>query len=106
MEEGKLYYTISDVSQMLGVNASVLRFWESEFTELRPTKNNRGARMYKKQDIDLLKQIYHLTRECGFTLDGAKEQLRSGKNVSDEKMQIIESLNEVKQFLINLKEEL
>lgn len=106
MEENKIYYTIKDVSEMLGVNASVLRFWETEFNEIRPTKNSRGARMYKKQDVEILKQIYHLTRECGFTLEGAKEQLKAGKNVGDDKLQIIESLTEVRQFLIELKNNL
>lgn len=102
----KLYYTIGEVSEMIGVNSTVLRFWETEFKEIRPTKNQRGFRVYKKEDIDLIRQIYHLTRECGLTLEGAKEHLRAGRTANDDTMQVISSLTEVRQFLCDLKDQL
>ena len=100
----KLYYTISEVADQLGVTQSLLRFWESEFPDLRPTKNARGVRMYRQEDIDLLKRIKYLTKECGFTLDGAREQLHT-PNASDE-MQLIDTLKDVRAFLTDLKSQL
>ena len=64
----KLYHSIGEVSQMLHVNPSLLRFWETEFPAIKPHKNKKGTRYYTDDDIDLLRQIYHLTRECGYTL--------------------------------------
>ena len=58
----KLYYSISEVAEMLGVSQSLLRYWETEFSELKPSKNARGVRMYKQEDIDLLRRIHHLTK--------------------------------------------
>ncbi|MBR1792655.1 MAG: MerR family transcriptional regulator [Bacteroidales bacterium] len=72
----KLYYTIGEVAEMLKVNTSLLRFWETEFPQLRPSKNSHGSRTYTEKDIELVKRIYHLTKECGYTLDGAREQLK------------------------------
>lgn len=80
----KLYYTISEVAGMLNVNSSLLRFWETEFPQLRPAKNRHGSRTYTEKDIELVKRIYHLTKECGYTLDGAREQLKKRrKGTSD-----------------------
>jgi len=100
----KLYYTISEVADQLGVNQSLLRFWESEFTELRPTKNARGVRMYRQEDIDLLKRIKYLTKDCGFTLDGAREQLHTPD--ASNKMQLIDTFKDIRAFLVNLKSQL
>ena len=72
----KLYYPIGEVAQMLNVNPSLLRYWETEFPSIRPHKNKKGTRYYTDDDIALLRQIYHLTRECGYTLEGARERLR------------------------------
>ena len=99
----KLYYSISEVAAELGVSQSMLRFWESEFPELRPAKNARGVRMYRQEDIDLLRRIIFLTKECGFTLDGAREQLHKG---SDDEMHIIDTLKQTREFLVNLKAQL
>lgn len=99
----KLYYTIGEVSKMLDVNPSLLRFWETEFPSLQPHKNKKGTRYYTPSDIDLLKRIYHLTRDCGYTLDGVREQLRTNDKL-DEKMQLVETLTEAKNFLLELKD--
>lgn len=73
----KLYYSIKEVAEMLNVNTSLLRFWESEFPQLKPNKTTGGARVYTEKDIALVREIYRLTKECGFTLDGARQQLKS-----------------------------
>ena len=101
----KLYYTIGEVADMLGVAPSVLRFWESEFDGLHPVKNSKGNRCYTARDIDLLKRIYYLTRECGYTLDGAREQLRR-RPEGDPKLEAIAHLTQVRDFLTKLKAEL
>ena len=105
MENKKLYYSIGEVSEMLGEPQSVLRFWETEFNELRPVKNKRGVRSYTERDIDLLKRIRHLTRDCGYTLDGVREQLRV-RSLDDPKQDIINNLTEVRRTLVALKETL
>lgn len=73
----KLYYSIGEVAEMFEVNASLIRFWEKEFPQLQPRKNNRGNRVYGKKDIELFKKIHHLVKEKGFTLEGAKNALRT-----------------------------
>ena len=101
----KLYYTIGEVSAMLGERPSVLRFWESEFDCLHPVKTSRGTRSYTAHDIELLRRIRYLTRECGYTLEGAREQMRT-RPVDDPKMQVINNLQQVRSFLQDLKESL
>ncbi len=100
-----MYYSIGEVAEMLGVNTSMLRFWETEFKELRPAKNKRGTRSYTQQDIDLLRRIHYLTKECGLTLDGARQQLKSDK-APDRNLQIVETLTELKNFLVQMKQNL
>ena len=105
MENGKLYYSIGEVSEMLDVNPSLLRFWETEFDCLRPKKNKKGTRSYTSEDIELLRRIHYLTKVCGFTLDGTREQLRNDKG-PDKNMQLVRTINEVRDFLVSLKEEI
>lgn len=101
--ESKLYYSIGEVAEMLGVNTSMLRFWENEFKELRPSKNKRGTRSYTQQDIELLRRIHYLTKECGMTLEGARQQLKVDKS-PDKNMQVVDTLKEMKSFLVKLKQ--
>ncbi len=101
----KLYYSIGEVAAMLGVRTSVLRFWESEFDCLKPVKTSRGARNYTEHDIELLRRIHYLTRECGYTLEGAREQMRT-RPIEDPRMAMVNSLTEVRNFLVELKEQL
>lgn len=101
----KLYYSIGEVSEMLGEPQSVLRFWETEFDCIRPVKNRRGSRSYTAHDIDLLRRIHYLTRDCGYTLEGAREQLRQ-RPVDDPKMEVINNLQQVRNFLVDLKNQL
>ena len=105
MENKKLYYSIGEVAEMLGEPQSVLRFWESEFPSLQPVKNKRGVRSYTERDIELLKRIRHLSRDCGYTLEGVREQLRV-RVLDDPKQEVINRLTEVRKFLVDLKETL
>ena len=99
----KLYYTIGEVAEIVGEQPTVLRFWESEFKQIRPVKNKRGVRSYTEHDIDILRRIHHLTRECGYTLEGARERLRQDNNL-DDSVQLVKTLTETRQFLVSLKE--
>ncbi len=99
----KLYYTIGEVAEIVGEQPTVLRFWESEFKQIRPVKNKRGVRSYTEHDIDILRRIHHLTRECGYTLEGAREQMRT-RPLEDPKMELVNNLKEVRSFLTELKE--
>lgn len=101
--EKKLYYTIGEASEMVGEPATVLRFWESEFTQIKPVKNKRGVRSYTEHDIEILRRIHHFTRDCGYTLDGAREQMRT-RPIDDPKMALVNNLKEVRSFLAELKE--
>jgi DNA-binding transcriptional MerR regulator len=103
--ETKLYYSIGEVAEILGVNTSMLRFWESEFKEIRPSKNKRGTRSYTQQDIDLLRRIHYLTKECGLTLEGVRQQLKNDK-APDKNMQVVDTLKEIKKFLVQMKQNL
>ncbi len=72
----RLYWPIGEVAEQMGVNTSLIRYWEKEFGMIRPKRTGRGDRLYTTKDIDLLKRIKHLVKEQGFTLQGAREQLR------------------------------
>ncbi len=75
----KLFYKIGEVAKMFRVNVSLIRFWEKEFNILKPKKNKKGNRMFTKKDVDNLTIIYHLVKERGFTLEGAKQKLKENK---------------------------
>ena len=109
MEENtdKLFYTITEVAEMFKVNASLIRFWEKEFEVLKPRKSNKGNRLYTKKDIENLRVIYHLVKEKGFTLQGAKEKLKEKPVESQNKnLEAIEKLQRVKTFLQDLKKQI
>jgi DNA-binding transcriptional MerR regulator len=102
----KIYYTIGEVAELFEVNQSLIRFWEKEFDILKPQKNKKGNRLFTKTDLDNLRLIYHLVKERGYTLQGAKEKLRQNREDVINAMEIIDSLNKVKGFLLDLKKEL
>ena len=102
----KLYFSIGEAAEILGVNTSLIRFWEKEFIILKPKKNKKGNRQFTKEDIENLKVIYHLVKERGFTLQGAKEKLKKGKKSTKKEVDIVESLENVKSFLLDLKNEI
>jgi len=76
----KMYYGIGEVAEAFDVNASLIRFWEKEFDILRPKKNAKGNRKFTPEDIKNLELIYHLVKERGFTLEGAKIHLKEQKH--------------------------
>jgi DNA-binding transcriptional MerR regulator len=102
----KFYHTITDVSQMFELNDSTLRYWESEFTQLHPKKNRKGDRRYTKEDILVVDKIYTLLKEKGYTLKGAKEELKSMIKTEKLNEKVIKKLNKVKKNLMLLKVEL
>jgi DNA-binding transcriptional MerR regulator len=102
----KRYYTMGEVSELFGVNASQVRFYEKEFEILQPKKNKKGNRLFTAEDVENLKIIFHLVKEKGFTLQGAKEHLKVNKEVVKENQRVIDSLESLKQFLLEVKEQL
>lgn len=104
----KLYYTIGEVSDMFGVNASTLRFWETEFSKLKPQKNRRGDRKYTEKDIRTLERIYTLVKERGFTIEGAKKEMRNkkGNAMSQSKEALIQKLEGIKAGLTQIRSKL
>jgi DNA-binding transcriptional MerR regulator len=102
----KLYFTIGDVAKRFGVATSLIRYWEQEFENIRPKKNSKGNRKYTKDDIKEIETVYHLVKEKGYTLQGAREMIESKRNVVDNQKDILDSLNKVKSFLLELKQEL
>jgi DNA-binding transcriptional MerR regulator len=102
----KRYYKIGEVSKAFGVNTSLVRFWEQEFEILKPKKNNKGNRLFTGADLQNLKLIYHLVKEKGFTLDGAKKRMKSNPKAVIGNHKIISHLENIKQELINIKNQL
>ena len=102
----KRYYGIGEVAKAFGVNTSLIRFWEKEFNALKPKKNAKGNRKFTPEDIKNLQLIYHLVKERGFTLDGAKIHLKESKQKTLENFQIIEKLERIKAELTKIKEQL
>jgi DNA-binding transcriptional MerR regulator len=105
-ETTKLYFSIGEVAEMFNVNTSLIRFWEKEFDILKPMKNKKGNRMFSKTDVDNLRIIFHLVKERGFTLQGAKDKLKENKEETVNTVEIVNSLNRVKDFLLELKKEI
>ncbi len=104
----KLYYSMGEVAEMFDVNQSLLRHWESQFPILRPKRNKKGNRLFTPQDVEHLKQIYHLVKECGMTLEGAKRAMRgqrSGRGVSRD-VELMERLQRIRALLVEVREEL
>ncbi|MBQ5874353.1 MAG: MerR family transcriptional regulator [Alistipes sp.] len=103
----KIYYSMGEVAEMFDVNQSLIRHWESKFDCLRPHKNKRGNRMFTADDVEKLKQIYHLVKERGMTLEGARKVMRgaSGKELARE-TELLERLQRIRSALVEVREEL
>ncbi len=102
----KRYYSIGEVAEKFGVATSLIRFWESEFSTIKPKKNRKGNRQFTKNDLESIQLVYHLVKERGFTLNGAKEMLKNDSSSLHGKMEVIDSLSRVKSFLVELRNEL
>ena len=103
-ENLKRYYSISEVAELFGVSKSLIRFWEGEFDMLKPHKNSKGDRRFTPQNIEQIKEIYHLVKERGFTLSGAKQELKDRHQRDKEKQTVIETLERVRNLLVELKD--
>ena len=102
----KRYYGIGEVAKAFAVNTSLIRFWEKEFDALKPKKNAKGNRKFTPEDINNLKLIYHLVKERGFTLEGAKTHLKEEKQKTLSNFDIISKLEGIKNQLTKIKEQL
>lgn len=102
----KRYYGIGEVAKAFKVNTSLIRFWEKEFKILKPKKNAKGNRKFTPEDINNLKLIYHLVKERGFTLEGAKTHLKEGQQQVLDRFEIISKLKDIKAQLVKIKSEL
>jgi len=102
----KRYYKIGEVAKAFNVNASLIRFWDKEFDVLKPKKNNKGNRLFTQEDIKNLQLIYHLVKEKGFTLDGAKNKLKENPEKVVSNHDIIARLQAVKSELTTIKNQL
>lgn len=99
----KQYYGIGEVAEMFGLNTSLLRYWETEFDILKPRKNRKGDRHFRPEDIKNLTLIHHLLRQRKYTIEGAKEYLKKNKSKAQENFEMIQRLEKIKSFLLELK---
>jgi DNA-binding transcriptional MerR regulator len=106
LPENKRYYGIGEIAKAFDVNASLIRFWDKEFDILKPKKNAKGDRKFTQEDIQNLKLIYHLVKERGFTLEGARTHLKEGQKKTLDKFEIISKLETLKTQLLMIKNEL
>ncbi|WCT10063.1 MerR family transcriptional regulator [Mucilaginibacter jinjuensis] len=105
-EINKIYYTMGEVSAMFDVNQSLLRYYEKEFDILQPKKNKKGNRFFTAEDVENIKVILHLIRDKKFTLEGAKEHMRQNINAAKDQQRIISSLENMKKFLLEVRDAL
>lgn len=109
----KLYYSIGEVADMFQINQSLIRFWEKEFPIIQPRKNSKGNRSFTPKDIEIFNKIYHLVKIQGFTLDGAKNELKKKnkattvaiKTESDKLNEVVGRLEKIKLQLLTMKNE-
>ncbi len=102
----KIYYTMGEVAELFKVTHSLIRFWEKEFDIIKPYRNKKGNRLFTKEDVKNFHIIYHLVKERGFTLQGAKDKLNENPEDTANNAEIVDSLQKIKRFLEELKEEL
>lgn len=103
----KLFYTMGEVTEMFDVNSSLLRYWESRFKQLQPKRNNKGNRLYRPEDVEFIKLLYHLLKERGMTIEGARKSLqeRNTDELSRES-ELFERLHYIRQLLVEVRETL
>lgn len=102
----KLFYSIGEVSEMFKLAPSTIRFWEKEFPSIQPHKNKKGDRFFTREDIDHLALINHLVKEKGMTLKGAKTKIKDSRKETESNYEIVSKLQEIKNYLLEIKEQL
>ncbi|MBF6628833.1 MAG: MerR family transcriptional regulator [Proteiniphilum sp.] len=103
--EKRLFYSIQEVADHFAVNVSLLRFWEKEFENINPRKTAGGTRQYTREDVQQLQIVYHLVKEKGMTLDGARQTLKTKKDDETKRVEAVSKLTEIKKELQLLEEE-
>ena len=99
----KRYYSIGELAEMFDVSKSLVRFWEQEFDYLRPYKSSKGERRFTKENIRQFEEIYHLVKEKGYTLAGAKRILKEQKGYLQQKKETLQTLKRLRGFLEDIK---
>ncbi len=103
----KLFYTIGEVADILGENASLVRFWSQKFPQyIKPARNKKGNRLFTAQDLSNFRIIHYLVKERGMTLEGASKRLRDNKSGEDRRVDVIEKLNNIKDRLLQVSDSL
>lgn len=102
-ELSKKFYKIGEVADILGIPASTLRFWEKEFTILRPRRNVKNIRVYTPQDVETIRKLYYLVKEKGLKLDAAQEYLNKNRQVVDKTFEVVENLKKIREQLVGLQ---
>lgn len=102
----KLYYSIGEVADMFKVNTSLIRYWEKEFDIIKPKKNKKGNRFFTQADIENFHLIFHLVKERGMTLKGAKQKLKENKEDTENNFTVVSRLQEIKDLLLEIKDAL
>ncbi len=102
----KMYYTMGEVAILFDVNQSLIRFYEKEFDILQPKKNKKGNRYFTPEDIENLKIIFHLIKDKGYTIHGAKDYLKSNMTTTKDNQRVISALENLKSFLIEVRDQL
>lgn len=102
----KLFYSIGEVADMFGVNTSLIRYWEREFDIIKPQRNKKGNRLFTKKDVENFYVIYNLVKERKMTLDGAKKKLKENKEDTINNIEVVRSLESIKQMLLEVREQI
>ncbi len=100
----KLFYTIGEVSKMLGEDTSTVRYWEKEFSIIKPQRNAKGNRLFRQVDVENLKLICHLLRDRHMTLEGAKQMMRDKRDEATKDTQIVERLKQMREMLLQMRD--
>lgn len=100
----KLFYTIGEVAEMFDVNTSLIRYWEKEFDIIKPQRNKKGNRLFTKKDVENFYIIFHLVKERGLTLEGAKRKMHDNREDTINNFEVVKSLESIKEMLIEVKE--
>lgn len=105
-EVKRIFYSIGEVARRFNVNQSLIRYWEKEFDIIQPHKNKKGNRYFTARDIDNFHLIYHLVKDQGHTLQGAKEKLKKRNKEVESEFRVVKTLRDTRKFLLDLKDEL
>lgn len=106
IKPNKLFYSIGEVASMFNVNTSLIRYWENEFDIIKPQKNKKGNRLFTQKDIENFHLIWHLVKERGMTLSGAKKKIKDNRAETEHNFELIKKLNEIKSLLIEIRDEI